>query len=181
MMVIRLLASMQDLHMQEKLFKAKQYCLLMILVIRYFAIHSFQNRTLLLDEENLRVRKLAHTRVPRHVAGSVVRHTDLTHPLAHGPVAVSAPPPDISHGEARGVYSYYPALKEDDSNQEISKGDDSKPSQPRRRPQLLRSPEIPAPLASMESVGSRLSGASEGFDIGPDMVYKDQDDQETVV
>lgn len=135
----------------------------------------------MLDEENLRVRKLAHTRVPRHVAGSVVRHTDLTHPLAHGPVAVSAPPPDISHGEARGGYSYYPALKEDDSNQEISKGDDSKPSQPRRRPQLLRSPEIPAPLASMESVGSRLSGASEGFDIGPDMVYKDQDDQETVV
>ena len=71
---------------------------------------------------------------------------------------------------------YYPALKEDDSNQPLTKGEDSHQPQPRKRPQLLRSPEIPACLAFMES---RLSGASEGFDIGPDMVFQDRDDHET--
>ena len=139
----------------------------------------FQNRTLLLEDENLRVRRIANTRVPRHIAGSVVRHTDN--------LAASAPPSDYSQSgnvyypEGMGSHVYYPALKEDDSNQPLTKGEDSHQPQPRRRPQLLRSPEIPAPLASMESMGSRLSGASEGFDIGPDMVFQDRDDHETIV
>ena len=153
------------------------------------ALYSpFQNKTLLLDEENLRVRRLANTRVPRHIAGSVVRHTDN--------LAASAPPPEYSqHGnvyypERKEGPVYYPALKEDDSYQpsimkgedsDRSKGIDSQQPQPRRRPPLMRFPEIPAPLASIESMGSRLSGASEGFDIGPDMVHQESDDQETVV
>ena len=79
-------------------------------------------------------------------------------------------------------HSYQPSgIKGEDSYHEKSKGGDTEQPQPRRRPPLMRFPEIPAPLASIESMGSRLSGASEGFDIGPDMVHPDSDDHETVV
>lgn len=139
---------------------------------------SRSNRTLVNDDEKLRVRRIGDPRIQRGIAGSVVRHSDQIQP--------SAPPPDYSALD----YSYQPSSEGDDSfkpspHAGYSYYPSSKEAEPtRRRPPFMRSTGIPAPLASVE--GSRLSGASEGFDIGPSSVYlddqkPDQKDQETNV
>ena len=141
-----------------------------------------QNRTLLNDDEKLRVRRIGDPRIQRGIAGSVVRHSDQIQP--------SASPPDYSALGFKDDHSYQPSSEGDDSFKPSPHGGYSyypsskEDEQPRRRPPFMRSTGIPAPLASVE--GSRLSAASEGFDIGPSSVYlddrkPDQKDQETKV
>ena len=150
----------------------------------------FQNRTLLLEDELLRVRRIANPRVPRHIAGSVVRHTDSVQPMLGGARGGGDSSPSSSRMESRRKPQFAETAQPpsraalSDPPPDYSRVYEDSPPSPsrvigRRRPQFMRSPEIPAPLATME--GSRLSGASEGFDIGPDMVHRDDHDQETVV
>ena len=155
-----------------------------------FVCFCFQNRTLLLEDELLRVRRIANPRVPRHIAGSVVRHTDSVQPTLGGARGGGDSSPSSSRMESRRKPQFAETAQPpsraalSDPPPDYSKVYEDSPPSPsrvngRRRPQFMRSPEIPAPLAMME--GSRLSGASEGFDIGPDMVHRDDHDQETIV
>lgn len=116
------------------------------------------NMTLLREEEKMRVRRVGTPQLRRPIAGSVVRQSE-----------PSAPPPAYSEAIAPGK----PYLGGGDSNQLSGEVIEL----PRRRPVLMRSPEIHVPLASSED--SRISRSSQGFDIGPD-IYRDQDHETNV-